>query len=299
MSKIFDALSRDKGLIPDLSAETLLEDQIRTGVVDTPVASAVGETPTTKAPTEPVPDHSPPFSKSRVMQMRLHQKSPVLPFNEEEWLANEQYRMVRTKLLQHFRQPKLILVSSPGAADGKSTTAINLAGVLALKDQTKVLLVDGDFRKPSIAPSLGIPVSLGLSEMLEGKCSLAEAIVVPQEIPNLCILPAGQATANPAELLDSQAWKQTILELRRAFTYIVVDSPPIATVADYDLLQSVCDGVVIVMRPDHTKRAACQNALAAVPKDKLLGVIMNCVSEWFLGSAYGYGYNARYYHREK
>jgi Mrp family chromosome partitioning ATPase len=84
--------------------------------------------------------------------------------------------------------------------------------------------------------------------------------------------------------------------LKKQFRYIIVDSPPIAAVADYDLLQSVCDGVVVVVRPDHTSRTACKRALESVPKDKLLGVLLNCVTPWFLGGSSGYDYGAPYYY---
>jgi capsular exopolysaccharide synthesis family protein len=285
MSKIFDALLREKGKIRDLSADTLMGDQIQASVK---VAQAMTDPVIT--PPLHAPALSSPISNPRIVSLRLPERSPALPFNDEQWMANEQYRIVRTRLLQHVRQPKMILVSSAGSADGKSITAINLAGALALKAEANVLLVDADFRRSSIAMRLGIPESPGIAEMLEGKCNLSEAIVGLQEFGNLYILAAGRATANPAELLDSERWKQTVGELRRTFKYIVVDSPPIAALADYDLLQSLCDGVVIVVRPDHTNRAACRTALKSVPKDKLLGVLMNCVSGWFLGQQYGYGY---------
>jgi len=78
-----------------------------------------------------------------------------------------------------------------------------------------------------------------------------------------------------------------------------VDSPPIAAVADYDLLQTVCDGVIVVIRPDHTSRPACKSALESIPEDKLLGVLFTCVKAWFVGRGLGYGYGAQYYYRER
>jgi capsular exopolysaccharide synthesis family protein len=193
----------------------------------------------------------------------------------------------------------VILVSSAGSGDGKSITAINLAGALSLRSESRVLLVDGDFRKPNVHVHLGIPEAPGLADILEGRCEPLEAIVATEDFPNLFLMAAGKPIDNPAELLQSSRWPSTAAWLKKQFRYIILDSPPIAAVADYDLLQSVCDGVIVVIRPDHTSRPACKRALESVPKDKLLGVLLNCVEGWFLGRSFGYGYGTPYYYRER
>ena len=152
-----------------------------------------------------------------------------------------------------------------------------------------VLLIDGDFRHPSIWRHLGMNETPGFAEVLEGRAELAQAIVHVKEYPNLFVLPAGKPEANPTELLDSDSFHAMFNRLKKAFKFIIVDSPPIAAVADYDLLAAVCDGVILVVRPDHTNREVCKRALDQIPKDKSLGVVMNCVPEWFLGKSYGYG----------
>src|SRR4029077_468438 len=94
---------------------------------------------------------------------------------------------------------------------------------------------------------------------------------------------------------DSSVWSKAIGELRAEFKYIVIDSSPAGCVADYDLLEATCDGVVLVIRPDHTNRSASKKALEAVRKNKLLGIVLNCLENWFLTKqtvyAYGYGYS--------
>jgi len=124
---------------------------------------------------------------------------------------------------------------------------------------------------------------------------MEEAIVRTREFPNLCVMSAGVAPANPVELLDSSRWQALCASLREQFRFVIIDSPPVGAVADYELIQTVCDGVILVLRPDHTNRLSCQKALEFVPKPKLLGVVLNCVPDWaparHAGSDYHYYYS--------
>jgi capsular exopolysaccharide synthesis family protein len=299
MSKLYDALLKGKGGIPDLDPADLIGDQI--DPVPAPVhteAPPLVVRPIVPKAQDPVPAmNTGNLAERRRVHLRLPDHSPVLPFANDHWQANEQYRVIRTKIQHHIGQPKILLVSSAGPGDGKSTTAINLAGVLSLRAESSVLLVDGDFRKSAVHVKLGISEEPGLAEVLEGTCELQDAIVVAEELPNLHLMAAGKPNGNPAELLASSRWVSTATLLRSQFKYIVIDSPPVASVADYELLQTVCDGVVIVVRPDRTNRSTCHRVLESVPKNKLIGVVMNCVTEWFLGAGYGYGYDMPHYYR--
>jgi capsular exopolysaccharide synthesis family protein len=190
-------------------------------------------------------------------------------------------------------RPQIILVTSSGTGDGKTTTSINLAGALALKEDTQVLLLDGDLRRSTIHSKLGIENGPGLREYLGADISLEEAVVDCGEMANLRIMTAGASAANACELLDSPAWVSLCATLRTMYRYIIIDSPPVASVADYDLLQDVADGIVVVMRPDHTKRKSASEALRHIPRSKLLGVVLNCMSGWLLegsGEEYYYYY---------
>jgi Mrp family chromosome partitioning ATPase len=108
---------------------------------------------------------------------------------------------------------------------------------------------------------------------------------------------AGSTPANPVELLDSGAWQTLSNRMRGLFRYIIADSPPVGAVADYDLIQAVCDGVILVVRPDHTNRQMCKASLATVPEGKLLGVLLNCVPDWSLARSGKVGHY--YYSSEK
>jgi capsular exopolysaccharide synthesis family protein len=177
--------------------------------------------------------------------------------------------------------PRVIVISSAGAGDGKSVTAINVAGALALKSE-RVLLMDADFRRSSIHGHLGLPDSPGLAEVLTEACTLEEALVRMEQFQTLFVLAAGAAKSNPAELLDNPTWPSLIARVRELFDYVIVDSPPMSAVADYDLIQAPCDGLLLVARPDHTSRRLCLKALEDARQDKLIGVLLNCVDKWFM-----------------
>lgn len=224
----------------------------------------------------------------RTIPLRVPLSAPLFPFDEAHSYAGEQYKIIRTKINQHPRKPRFIAVSSANSADGKSITAINIAAALSLKDDTKVLLVDGDFRRPTIHRQLGLPEGPGLLDFLAGLAGIDDAMVRAEQFPNLYILQAGKPRSNPAELLDSSRWTTLAASLRQRFRYLVVDTPPVLAVADFDLIQATADAIVLVARPDHTKRQALLGALDAIDKDKFLGFVLNYVPDWFIGGSRSY-----------
>lgn len=291
MSKLFEALTKGQDAKAGNSLEALLEGQIDHSPPPPRPSAVLSKT----APADTAgPSVREPLHGARVVPLRVSFRSPILPFDGSHWRAGEQYRILRTKIVHHIRAPRVIAVTSAGPYDGKSVTAVNLAGALALKSEARVLLIDGDFRRSSISVQLGLPQDPGLAEILTSERLFTEALLQAQQIPNLYILPAGKVSINPAELLDSSRWKDLMAYGRENFKYVVIDSPPIGAVADYDLIQQTSDGAVLVVRPDHTNRQRCFNALGRIPKDKLLGVVLNCVEEWFRGKEQHDG--SYYYH---
>jgi capsular exopolysaccharide synthesis family protein len=295
MSRLIEALKKGQGEAADLILNSLTEGQSVAPQAEPPEKASE---PVAVALTVPPPELAQPRQHSlevRSLPLHLSAISPLLPFDSNQHHgASEQYRILRTKIVQHSRQPHMIVISSAGPGDGKSVTAINLAGALSLKEEANVLLMDADFRRSSIAGLLGLPDTPGLTEVLHGTCTLEEGLIHIEQFPNLYVLPGGEHCKNPVELLDSAAWRSLCAKLREFYKYIIVDSPPIAAVADYDLIQAACDGVIVVFRPDHTERSLCFKSLSSVPRDKLTGVVLNCVEKWFLGSDYHYGYAYHY-----
>jgi capsular exopolysaccharide synthesis family protein len=277
MSRIFDVVKKD--------------NIIDFGEIYQPDADDLnGTQPSVKQPARA--DHPATSSKNsdRVVRLAASALSPIFPFDGAHQEAAEQYRIIRTKIWQGEKKPQVVLVSSASSGDGKTVTSINIAASLALKEESRVLLIDGDLRHPRVSEALGIPLGRGLSEVLAGTISFGSALVGAEQFSNLFILPAGNPGGSAAELLDCQRWHALIEEIRSRFSNVIVDAPPIATVADYELLQLICDGVVVVGRPDHSDRRAFFNALETVPKEKLLGVVLNCVEEWWLWRTPAYGY---------
>ncbi len=297
MSKIFTAIRKIPGEMSDLVLPMLELDQ-QNGSPDEDheamVRAVVGDedmAPSIPAPQGTRPEDPAPVvmtDRVRRMHLRLPASAPLLPFDGSNVAAAEQYRIIRTKLLQHESRPRMLLVSSAGPADGKTVTAINIAGALALKSDAKVLLADTDFRRSTIHKQLELPSSPGLLDVLSGAATLESALIRAEQFRNLYVISAGEPRTNPSELLDSPRWTSLCNELRSQFAYVIADSPPVASVADYDLLQAACDGVVLVVRPDHTKRQSFLKLLEIIPKEKLIGVVMNCVEDWFLGRSSGY-----------
>lgn len=299
MSKIFDMLTRGRGEIadeilplvePQPERQTHVRMETESGAASPPKADA-------QAMPQATPGKAPSLAAIRTMSLRLPSPSPILPFEDGQWRPSEQYRILRTRISQHPKQPHLIVVSSPAPGDGKSVSAVNTAGALSLKSEGQVLLLDADLRKSSIHLQLGLPESPGLADVLKGTCTLEEAVVRIQEFPSLFVMSAGTPASNPAELLDSAAWPNLCARLRSLFRYVVLDSSPVGAVADYDLIQAVCDGVILVVRPDHTNRLLCQKSLENIPKAKFLGVLLNCVPDWSPARRLGADYY--YYSSEK
>src|ERR1017187_6378431 len=206
--------------------------------------------------------------------------APCSPKREDRRAA-EQYRIIHTRIFHQLPGSSITVISSPGMGDGKTVTAVNLAAALAHKSEDKIILIDADLRLSRVHERLGIPKTPGLAEVLSGACTLEDAMLRVEQLPNFYILPAGQAEANPTELLDSSNWRALLARLREEFRRTIVDSPPVEAVADYDLIAANCDGVVLVVRPDHTSRPLLARALTKV-KGKLIGVLINDVEDWFL-----------------
>ena len=322
MSRIFDALSRTAGEYEDILLP-LREDTPDNQVAVDPADRAeivvlrdvlpIEDAPPMEAPLpEPAPEilYAPPLSSGaeslkgdarstvltgiRTVDLRIPRSVPALPFDGVHDAAGEEYRMIRSRILHHPSRPKVFLVSSPCPGDGKTVTTLNIAGALALKGTTDVLVIDGDFAYSAFGNITGIPSSPGLGEVLSGEARLEDAIVRASQFPSLHLLAAGKSNANPAELLDSEAWTSLMERIRRHFGYVVFDSPPVEAVPYYGRLLAACDGMVLVVRPDHSGRQELSSALGSTPPQKLLGVVLNCQRPWLLNKKDYRSYN-RYY----
>jgi capsular exopolysaccharide synthesis family protein len=210
----------------------------------------------------------------------------------------EQYRDLRTKILQagERMQTRAIVVTSAGIGEGKTLTALNLAWLLAQTEGVRALVIDSDLRRPCATDYLGIDAQGGLSEVLGGQLNLEDAIV-RLEPAGLHLLPGGRPRDDVAELLSGPSYARILSEVRRMFDYIIIDAPPLGIFTDASVLMSRADAGLLVVRANKTRYSAIDKLLEQMPKERLLGVVLNRTEEQ--PDAASYYYQHRYYNRER
>src|SRR3984893_2640212 len=215
----------------------------------------------------------------------------------------ESYRALRTSLLLSSlgAPPKVIMITSALPQEGKSTTSINCAVVLAQKG-VRVLLIDADLRRPSIHKTLGMGPRSGLSNVLTGSTTLQQAIAHTTVLPNLDVLPAGTPPPNPAELLASSNMRDVLIELREKYDHIVMDTPPTLSVTDAVVLSPRADAIVLVIRSGQTTKQALRRYrdILAQGNGMVSGVLLNAVDLSSPDYYYYYEYQGKYsrYYRD-
>ena len=216
----------------------------------------------------------------------------------------ESYRALRTSLLLSNlgSPPKVIMVTSALPQEGKTTTSINTAVVLAQKG-VRVLLIDADLRRPSIHKTLGMGPHSGLSNVLTGSTTLEQAITHTAILPNLFVLPAGTPPPNPAELLASANMRDVLTELRGQYDHIVIDTPPSLSVTDAVVLSPRADAVLLVIRSGQTTKQALRRSrdILTQVNAKVVGVLLNAVDLSSPDYYYYYEYQGKYarYYRDE
>ena len=209
----------------------------------------------------------------------------------------ESYRALRTSLLLSSlgAPPKVIMVTSARPQEGKTTTAINSAIVLAQKG-VRVLLVDADLRRPSVHKTLGMGPRSGLSNVLTGNATLEQAIAPSPILPNLFVLAAGSPPPNPAELLASSNMKDVLNELRQQFDHVVIDTPPTLSVTDAVVLSPRVDAIILVIRSGQTTKQALRRArdILMQVNAHVTGVLLNAVDLTSPDYYYYYEYQGKY-----
>lgn len=201
--------------------------------------------------------------------------------------AAERYRLLRTRIKQaeRGRAVRSIVITSPSKGDGKSLTAANLALTMAQEFHQRVLLVDGDLRRPAIARLFGIPEGPGLTEVLLGVADLESTLVrLPDQ--HLTVLPAGAPPAQPAELLGSATMRRVLDSLGTRFDRILIDMPPVAPLADVHVMSPMIDGLLMIVRAGSTPKPAIERALTGLDMGKVLGLVLNAAGD---GDGYAYG----------
>jgi len=274
-AQVFEA-PQEKVADPALGEEATPEQQLASQ--DPEVFVAKSEAPVT--------DKSDDSIEFPSLEVSITPASRLVVLSEPDSLAAEKFRFlgVRLRQLRQSRPLKKVLVTSTIPEEGKSLVSANLAGVLA-KRKEKVLLIEGDLRRPVLAQQFGLGRLTGLAEWMQSGTQPTSNIYHLTG-PGIWFLPAGAPPANPLELMQSGRLSALMSRLATQFDWIVVDSPPLLPLADTTVWSRFTDGAVLVAREGKTEKAALQRGLEILKKSDLLGVVLNGCTNSHHGSYY-------------
>ena len=265
------------------------DSNIGTALPDLKTELTAGANLNADSPTRPVVKPLPDFVSWQVDAGRVEPRLVAITNPTSNYC--EEYRSLRTHVLHKAQRQELksIVVASVNPSEGKSVTAINLSWMLAQTDGVRALIIDSDLRMPSLTDYLGIETEKGLSHILAGEATLKESIV-KLEPSGLHILAGGDARNDVADLISGPKFKEILREAREMFDFVIIDAPPLGIFTDATVLINHADGALLVVRANRTKYGALERILEPLPKDRMLGVVLNQSEDVLDESHYNYGY---------
>jgi protein-tyrosine kinase len=232
------------------------------------------------------------LSEVTVVPFQPAPESHLLDLSNSHETPAEEFRTLRTRLnhLQSLQPLHTVVVTSPSPAEGKTFSAVNLALAQAHLTEGSVLLGDFDLRRPIIHNLFQIDRSPGLSDYLTGRCTFAQALRRVEGM-NLYLLPAGSPVKNPLELLNMRQAKALFEELPRIVNWAIFDTPPLLFSADANLLATLADGTILVVKIGSTTFDNVQRAMQSLCENNVLGIVANGARASELYSKYTYYYS--------
>jgi capsular exopolysaccharide synthesis family protein len=217
------------------------------------------------------------LEQSRPLSIPLSSENRFVCLSDKGSPAAEAFRLlaVRLRNLRQARPLKQLLITSTVPREGKSTVAANLACVLSQRTEERVLLLEGDVRRPSLTQMFDLREAPGICEVLQGKRSLQDGIC-RIEGAGPWILPAGSAPSAPLELLQSKKLPALLEQLNVWFDWVVIDSPPILPLADTSVWARLIDGILLVTRQGVTEKQQLTRGIQALEPGKFIGALLNC-----------------------
>jgi capsular exopolysaccharide synthesis family protein len=302
MSHIFDALQRSEAErsgspVSPLSAVTELLERAERGAVSLQDAApypeqlspfhlpererddlpAVGEA-------EVLPELEPgtagegaaELARCQTLHLTLTPQNRLVTVSDIDSPAAEAFRLlsVRLRHLRRTRELKKLLITSTIPQEGKSMVSANLACALASSTRRKILLLEGDVRRPSLSKVFGLKAYPGLCEWLAGGRSLLSSLY-RLEPGGIWLFPAGYGPANPLELLESTKLPALMEQLAAWFDWIIIDSPPVLPLADTSVWTRLADGILLVTRQGTTQKRHLQRGLEGLESKKVIGAVLN------------------------
>ncbi|HEX6185591.1 MAG TPA: polysaccharide biosynthesis tyrosine autokinase [Pyrinomonadaceae bacterium] len=214
----------------------------------------------------------------------------------------EAYRHLRTSLLLSSagQPPKTVLVTSSQPSEGKTTTVVNIATMLA-QTGADVLVLDCDLRRPRVHAHFGLPNTRGVTNYLSGDSNVSELVQTYDKLPNLKVIPSGPVPPNAAELLGSDEMRKLLYVLAENFTHIVIDSPPAISFTDASILSTMVDGVMLVVHGGRSSRSVVRRAKQQLQDvgAHIFGIVLNNVKMEGTDYYYYSGYYSGYYSDEE
>lgn len=204
--------------------------------------------------------------------------------------AVEQYRRLAASLhhAQVEKGVKVVMITSAAAGEGKTLTATNLALTLSQSYHRKVLLIDADLRRPSVHQIFQVPNVLGLNDGLKSETDAKLSLI--QITEHLTVLPAGRPDPDPMSGLTSDRMRRIVREAAKRFEWVLIDTPPVGFLPDANLLASMVDGAVLVIKAASTSYDFTRRAVEAVGRSRIIGVVLNRAAKSAGGYRYYYDY---------
>jgi capsular exopolysaccharide synthesis family protein len=283
MSRIFDALQRSGTEQSGVEYPDLISVVTEVFEREKKSAAAVELVPAIESPSADLAISEQRLTEGSVtepaefptLNITVPPSSRLVFLTAPDSLAAEKFRFlgVRLRQLQQSRSLKKVLITSTIPEEGKSLVSANLAGVLARRKQ-RVLLIEGDLRRPTLGQQFGLGRLAGLGEWLQSDGRKLTNLY-RLDGPDFWLMPAGDPPTNPLELMQSGKLSRLMEQLASMFDWILIDSPPLLPLADTTVWARVTEGTLLVAREGKTEKAMLQRGLEVVKKSELLGVVLN------------------------
>jgi polysaccharide chain length determinant protein (PEP-CTERM system associated) len=231
-------------------------------------------------------------------QKSYRNKKRIIAVDESDSIITEQYRILYTKIndLRESEGKKVFAISSSIQDEGRTTNALNLAVVAARDFGRKTLLLEGDFKTPSISSYLKNELESGLVDILLNKTNVQSTLIpfsdtiIPFADDNLSVLPAIKRVRNSSGLLSSRKMRDLLGTLKDQYDLILIDAPPVLPLSDMNIFEEVVDGIIMIVRAEKTSKNALIKSINVLETDKVIGVVLNDVHKNLSQYVYKYKY---------
>jgi len=217
-----------------------------------------------------------PWDDIRSVAPGLNEESRVVALTEGNGLGSEKFRLLRARLrnLREHRQLQKLVITSAVPSDGKTLVAMNLAVSLAKHTDERILLLEGDLRKPMLGQHLGLSTLPGLGDWALGNDAISKFLYRLDNL-QLWILPAGLIPENPVTILHSTRFLELYRQLSDCFDWVIIDAPPLLPMADVTFWSRQSDGLLLVVREGKTPKTVLKKGLETLDNPKVVGVVLN------------------------